>query len=85
MKGEREGLPFDCDERTAMTDKTSHSHQCLGPGGTCVCPQCGTEAPHRNGVPCQQERCPRCGAKLLRKGSHHHQLYEAKHGIGPGA
>lgn len=50
----------------------------LGPGGDCVCPKCGEKIPHRQGVPCQEERCPRCGTKMLREGSKHHQLWEEK-------
>jgi hypothetical protein len=33
---------------------------------------------HRHGIPCQEERCPDCGAKMLREGSYHHRLFEAK-------
>jgi len=35
---------------------------------------------HSNGVPCQQERCPNCGAKMLREGSQHHRMLLAKRG-----
>lgn len=50
----------------------------LGAEGYCLCPKCGEKIPHRQGVPCQEERCPRCGAKMLREGSKHHQLWEEK-------
>jgi hypothetical protein len=30
------------------------------------------------GIPCQDERCPKCGAKMLREGSYHHDLLEKK-------
>jgi len=43
-----------------------------------VCPKCGERVPHRSGVPCQEETCPRCGAKMLRKGSSHFQLWLKK-------
>jgi len=39
-----------------------------GPGGFCVCPNCGYQAPHQPGVPCFQQRCPRCGAPMIRGG-----------------
>lgn len=52
------------------------NHGGLGSGGTCICPKCGTSIPHRPGVPCQNEKCPQCSAKMLREGSYHHQLYE---------
>ena len=38
-----------------------------GPGGTCVCTSCGHEAPHQAGVPCYQQKCPKCGAAMVRK------------------
>jgi hypothetical protein len=65
-----------------MTDTQLRRHD-MGPGGDCICPKCGSRKPHRDGVPCQQERCPDCGAKLLREGSRHHALWLAKHGRPP--
>lgn len=38
----------------------------LGPGGNCVCPNCGKTAPHRQGAPCNQMTCPSCGARMTR-------------------
>ncbi|MBM4401667.1 MAG: DUF134 domain-containing protein [Candidatus Cloacimonetes bacterium] len=38
-----------------------------GPGGTCVCTSCGHEVPHQAGVPCYQQKCPKCGAAMVRK------------------
>ncbi|MCD6083656.1 hypothetical protein DRJ00_02035 [Candidatus Aerophobetes bacterium] len=37
-----------------------------GPGGRCVCPNCGASIPHQRGVPCYQVSCPKCGAKMVR-------------------
>jgi hypothetical protein len=34
--------------------------------------------PHGRGAPCQEERCPACGAKLLREGSEYHRLFLEK-------
>jgi hypothetical protein len=31
-------------------------------------------------VPCQEERCAKCGAKLLREGSQHHRMWAARRG-----
>ncbi len=39
----------------------------LGPGGECVCPDCGATASHERGVPCMQKACPRCGSPMTRK------------------
>ena len=52
--------------------------QRLGTGGFCVCPKCAYRAPHKRGTPCQEERCPKCKAKLLRENSYHHELWLAK-------
>jgi len=37
-----------------------------GPGGTCVCPQCGQRESHERGVPCFERRCPKCGSTMTR-------------------
>jgi predicted Fe-Mo cluster-binding NifX family protein len=38
-----------------------------GPGGYCVCPQCGHKEPHEVGIPCVQKQCPKCGAAMVRE------------------
>jgi len=38
-----------------------------GPGGSCVCPQCGQRVPHQRGVPCFEQKCPGCGAAMVRE------------------
>ncbi len=38
-----------------------------GPGGSCVCPQCGYREPHKRGVPCINLKCPKCGTGLVRE------------------
>jgi hypothetical protein len=38
----------------------------LGPGGKCICPNCGNRIPHQRGVPCYEHRCPKCGALMAR-------------------
>lgn len=37
-----------------------------GPGGFCVCSNCGEKVPHTQGRPCHQKACPKCGAKTTR-------------------
>ena len=50
----------------------------MGVGGYCICPKCEEKIPHSRGIPCQDEHCPKCGAKMLREGSYHHDLLEKK-------
>ncbi len=38
----------------------------LGLGGNCVCLKCGAKAPHRRGIPCYQQTCPKCGSAMTR-------------------
>lgn len=38
-----------------------------GPGGYCVCPQCGERTLHQRMVPCFQQQCPKCGARMVRE------------------
>lgn len=39
-----------------------------GPGGNCVCPNCGNKEPHQRGTPCNQMKCPECGTVMMREG-----------------
>jgi len=38
-----------------------------GPGGQCVCPNCGTKVPHTTDRPCYELNCPNCGQKMTRE------------------
>jgi len=38
----------------------------LGPGGDCVCPNCGHREPHKLAVPCYSKKCPKCGTLMAR-------------------
>jgi hypothetical protein len=38
-----------------------------GPGGNCICPNCGAKTPHEAGVPCTAQKCPECGATMTRE------------------
>ncbi len=52
----------------------------IGPGGSCICPKCGYRKPHVAGIPCREEKCPRCGTKMVREGSYHHQQIKKRLG-----
>jgi hypothetical protein len=58
-----------------MIERDQHK---MGRGGACICVRCGRRAPHDAGRPCRDERCPECGAAMLREGSDHHRLYLEK-------
>ena len=38
-----------------------------GPGGNCVCPQCGSKIQHTPGQACNQLTCPDCGTVMTRE------------------
>jgi len=38
-----------------------------GPGGNCICPNCGHKAAHQAGLPCNQAKCPKCGQLMTRE------------------
>ena len=37
-----------------------------GPAEECVCPRCGEKTPHQPGIPCLQQKCPKCGSPMVR-------------------
>ncbi|MCK5450095.1 DUF134 domain-containing protein [Candidatus Pacearchaeota archaeon] len=38
-----------------------------GPSGNCVCPKCEAEVSHQTGIPCYQQKCPKCGSPMTRE------------------
>jgi len=38
-----------------------------GPGGYCVCPNCGHRIEHQTGQPCYEVKCPKCGNPMVRE------------------
>ena len=57
--------------------KSERRHE-MGEGGYCICPKCEKQITHSQGIPCQDEKCPECGAKMIREGSYHHDLIKKK-------
>jgi hypothetical protein len=51
-------------ERISMIQERRHD---MSEGGFCLCPKCGERIEHKQGIPCQEERCPECGTKMLRE------------------
>lgn len=45
----------------------SFKWQRQGPGGYCVCPECGYKKSHQRGTPCSGLKCPNCHIPLQRK------------------
>lgn len=37
-----------------------------GPGGYCVCTNCGEKVAHTSGIPCTSIKCPKCGSFMIR-------------------
>ena len=37
-----------------------------GPGGECICSNCGYREPHLLAVPCYSKKCPKCNAPMTR-------------------
>ncbi|MCK5833148.1 hypothetical protein KAH81_05695 [bacterium] len=38
-----------------------------GPGGNCVCPNCGHKITHQVGTPCFSTSCPKCGTRMVKE------------------
>ena len=37
-----------------------------GPGGYCICTNCGIKEPHKIATPCQTQKCQKCGSPMTR-------------------
>ena len=44
-----------------------HGGGSFGPGGYCVCANCGEKVPHERGIRCTSVKCPKCGHKMVRE------------------
>ncbi|MFC2117038.1 DUF5320 domain-containing protein [Bacteroidota bacterium] len=39
----------------------------FGPGGFCICANCGNKVPHKQGVKCTTLKCTECGKIMIRE------------------
>jgi len=37
-----------------------------GPGGECICPNCGYRTTHQPAEPCNTKKCPKCETLMVR-------------------
>jgi len=73
LKGGEEKMPFGRGRGTGRGLGGSRGRMggqfAAGPGGKCVCtnPECQQVAVHQAGVPCYQQKCPKCGSPMIRQ------------------
>ena len=60
-----------------IANKETH-RRFSGAGGNCICPDCGAKIPHTRGGRCLDQSCPKCGKRMYREGSFHHQQWLKK-------
>ncbi len=39
----------------------------FGPGGFCICNNCGKKVKHQQGIKCTSIKCPECGKPMIRE------------------
>ncbi len=61
------------DGRGMGRNRTQSGREGAGPSGMCICVKCNYQSPKKRGVPCMDEKCPKCGATLLREGGTHYR------------
>jgi len=66
-RGDGTGPPWGSGPGTGRGVGIGGSRAGAGPGGECICPECGTVVPHEAGIPCSYKVCPKCGSKMMRK------------------
>jgi uncharacterized protein (DUF983 family) len=64
--GSRGQRPGQGGSAVSATGQGRQQRRGVGPGGYCICPNCGEQALHQTGMPCYQQVCPKCGAKMTR-------------------
>ncbi len=62
-KGDGKGPPKNAGQRGG---RMRGNRAGAGPGGFCVCPDCGERITHQQGTPCYEFSCPKCGTKMVR-------------------
>jgi hypothetical protein len=53
-------------QKRGRFSEDTEAESTTGSGQYCKCPDCGYEQPHTPGVPCGQNKCPKCGKTMVR-------------------
>lgn len=53
-------------ENRGRRGKNGGNNSGAGPGGYCICPECGAKVQHIQGTPCYSQICPKCGSRMIR-------------------
>lgn len=59
--------PQDKDIKGAGMGGKRRRRRGMGPGGNCICPNCGEILVHKRGLPCFEMKCPKCGTPMIRE------------------
>jgi len=51
---------------SGATGRMGSTRPGAGPGGECICLNCGARVSHQAGTPCSSVNCPKCGARMVR-------------------
>jgi len=66
-RGKNHGRQGGKGSRDQVPETGAEGGTAAGPGGFCLCPECGTGIPHQSGIPCVNVPCPACGRPMVRK------------------
>jgi predicted Fe-Mo cluster-binding NifX family protein len=67
VQGESESPGAQNQNRTRQRKGRMGGYSSGGPGGHCICPQCGHREAHERGLPCTQKQCPNCRVPMRRE------------------
>jgi hypothetical protein len=67
MHGKEDSVPGEKAGGNSDNTRGNKKGMGIGPGGKCLCPNCGTTWPHLAGRPCYGIICPECGSQMIRQ------------------